>query len=93
MKKDLNHILLNPHITEKATRSSEASVYVFEVSRSATKPLITKAFEEKYKVSPLKVSTVTIAAKNIFVRGKKGKKSGYRKAYIYLKKGQTIEVI
>ncbi len=93
MKKDLNHILIKPHVTEKATVSSESSVYVYEIDPKATKGEVTKAFAEKYKVSPVKVTTVTIPAKNVFVRGKRGKKSGYKKAYIYLKKGEKIENI
>ena len=93
MKKDLNAVLIRPHITEKASLKSESSVYVFEIAPRATKPQVVKAFEEKYKISPVKVSTVTIPAKNVFVRGKKGKKSGYKKAYIYLKKGEKIEII
>jgi len=91
MKKDLNSILIRPHITEKATITSESAVYVFEVDPKATKLLVFKAFQEKYKINPIKVSTVTIPAKNVFVRGKAGKKSGYKKAYIYLKKGTKIE--
>jgi len=91
--KNTSNILVRPHITEKATVSSEKSVYVFEVLSSANKKDVSKAFKEKYKVTPVKISTVTIPAKNVFVRGKKGKKSGYKKAYIYLKKGEKIEVI
>jgi large subunit ribosomal protein L23 len=91
MKKDLSPILLNPHVTEKATIKAESSVYVFEIDPSSTKREVEKAFIEKYKISPLKVSTVTIPAKRVFVRGKSGKKSGYKKAYIYLKKGEKIE--
>ena len=91
MKKDLNHILIKPHVTEKATMSAESSVYVFKVDASATKNHLNKAFIEKYKITPVKISTVTIPAKNVFVRGKRGKKSGYKKAYIYLKKGEKIE--
>ncbi len=93
MKKDLNNILLRPHITEKATISSEKSVYVFEVGADATKKLIDKAFSDKYKIFPVKISTVTIPAKNVFVRGNRGKKSGYKKAYVYLKKGDKIETL
>lgn len=93
MKKDLNNILVNPRITEKATVSSEKSVYVFKIAPTATKTLVEKAFIEKYKVTPVKINTVTIPAKNVFVRGKKGKKAGYKKAYIYLKKGEKIEII
>jgi large subunit ribosomal protein L23 len=91
MKKDLNSVLLRPHITEKATLTAEKSVYVFEVDMKSTKNLIKKSFEEKYKISPLKISTVTIPAKNVFVRGKRGKKAGYKKAYLYLKPGTKIE--
>lgn len=93
MKKDLNNVILRPHITEKATFSSEKSVYVFEIDRGATKPQIRESFKSKYKVTPVKISTVTIPAKQVYVRGKRGHKSGYRKAYVYLKKGEKIEVM
>ena len=93
MKKDLNAVLIRPHITEKASIKAESSVYVFEIAPNATKAQVEKAFTEKYKVDPIKVSTVTIPAKNVFVRGKRGKKSGYKKAYIYLKKGEKIETL
>lgn len=93
MKKDLNSIILRPHITEKATVSSERSVYVFEVATDSTKKSISKAFTDKYKATPVKIATVTIPSKNVFVRGKRGKKSGYKKAYIYLKKGEKIETL
>jgi large subunit ribosomal protein L23 len=91
MKGDLNSFLIKPRITEKATVKSESSVYVFEIATTATKAQVERAFVEKYKIKPVKVNTVTIPAKNVFVRGKRGKKSGYKKAYIYLKKGDKIE--
>ena len=91
--KNLANILINPRITEKATMSSERSVYVFKIDPRTSKALVEKAFIEKYKVTPLKINTVTIPAKSVFVRGKKGKKSGYKKAYVYLKKGDKIEII
>ncbi len=88
---DLTHILIKPHITEKASSLSEKSTYVFVVDPKATKALVSKAFAEKYKITPVRVSTVTIPAKNVFVRGKRGKKSGYKKAYVTLKEGTKIE--
>jgi len=91
MKKDLNNILIRPHVTEKASFSAESSVYVFVIDPKATKKDVNQAFVEKYKITPLKITTVTIPAKGVFVRGKRGKKSGYKKAYIYLKKGTKIE--
>jgi len=80
-------------ITEKATMKAEQSVYAFEVSKSASKPSIAQAVKEIYKVTPIKVATVTIPQKNVFVRGKRGKKAGYKKAYVYLKKGEKIELV
>ena len=61
-KKDLNGVLIRPHITEKATIKSESSVYVFEIDPKATKVLVNKAFIEKYKLYPLRINTVTIMA-------------------------------
>ena len=91
MKKDLASVLIRPHITEKATMLAESSVYVFQVDPKSTKSIVEKAFVEKYKINPVKITTVTIPAKSVVVRGKRGKKSGYKKSYIYLKKGTKIE--
>ena len=79
-------------ITEKATMQSEKSVYVFEVQKLANKHSIAKAVKEIYKVNPVKVTTVTIPQKQVVVRGKRGKKAGYKKAYVFLKKGEKIEI-
>jgi large subunit ribosomal protein L23 len=89
--KNLAHILIKPHITEKASMKSESSVYTFVVDPSATKGEVVRAFKEKYKINPIKVNTVTTPAKNVFVRGRSGKKSGHKVAYVYLKKGEKIE--
>jgi large subunit ribosomal protein L23 len=91
MKKDLNAVLIRPHVTEKASMRAESSVYVFKIDPRTTKGAVEKAFIEKYKISPLRINVVTIPAKNVFVRGKRGKKPGYKKAYIYLKAGSKIE--
>ena len=93
MKTNIASVLIRPRITEKATLVSESSVYVFEVSPKSGKAEIEKAFTEKYKAVPVKVTTVTVPAKKVIVRGKKGVKAGFKKAYIYLKKGEKIEII
>lgn len=85
-------VLLGPRITEKATHVSEhASVYTFNVSQDANKSMVSEAVTRLYKVNPRKVRIVTIPSKRVFVRGKRGVKTGGRKAYVYLKKGETIE--
>lgn len=88
------NVLLRPRITEKAAVGADKSnVYVFEVAENATKKSISASVRDAYKVTPEKVNVVTIPSKQVFVRGKKGVKSGGKKAYVYLKKGDKIELI
>ena len=93
MKTDLSTILIKPHVTEKATVNSESSVYVFQIPKFATKTQVSAAISEIYKVKPIKIATVTTPQKKVFVKGKVGFKKGMKKAYVYLKKGQTIDII
>ena len=80
-------------VTEKATALSERGVYAFEVARNATERAIEIAIRSLYKVSPVKVAFVPIRSKEIIVKGKKGRTKGGKKAYVYLKKGEKIEVM
>ncbi len=93
LQKDfLKGVLVKPRITEKATVLAEKSgVYVFEVAKDSTKPLISKAITTLYGVVPVKVSIVSVPARSIVVRGKLGTQSGFKKAYVYLKKGDKIQ--
>ncbi|MDP2642150.1 MAG: 50S ribosomal protein L23 [bacterium] len=89
-----NSVLLRPRITEKAALGADKSgVYVFEVSKSATKKSIAASVHEAYGVTPEKVRVAAIPLKRVVVRGKRGVKSGGKKAYVYLKKGDKIEII
>lgn len=89
-------ILTAPRITEKATDLVAKNVYTFDVASSATKSEIIKAVKAAYKVTPLSVRTITIPTKVTMPRGRRGKpgtKAGGKKAYVYLKKGDKIEVL
>jgi large subunit ribosomal protein L23 len=86
-------IIKKPRITEKSGILSQGGVYTFEVSEMATKPEIAKVIKKLYKVTPVKVAITNLPAKNVFVRGKKGRVSGIRKAVITLKKGDKIDFI
>lgn len=89
-----SNVLLGPRITEKAAISADrAGVYVFEVTSQATKKSIAASVKAAYKVTPVKVNIAKIAPKAVFVRGKKGVKKGGKKAYVYLKKGDKIELL
>jgi large subunit ribosomal protein L23 len=81
-----------PRITEKATFSAEKGAYIFEIAQDATKIMVAKAIEALYKVTPAKVNVVRTPAKKVFVRGKVGKTSAIKKAIVFLKKGDKIDL-
>jgi large subunit ribosomal protein L23 len=94
----LHHdIIIRPRITEKSGIMSEpqddrAAVYTFEVRKNANKPMIAQAIKALYKVTPMKVRIVNLPAKRVLVRGKRGTSNGVKKAMIYLKKGEKINL-
>jgi len=81
-----------PRITEKASMLAESNVYAFDVAANATSAEVRKAVLHIYKVSPVKVNMVKVLKKSVFIRGRKGWKPGGKKAYVYLKKGDKIEM-
>lgn len=86
--------LKRPRLTEKAGISAEKmNVYTFEVRQDATKTGVKKAITEMYKVNPVKVNIVNLPAKKVFARGRRGVKSGLKKALVYLKAGDKIEFV
>lgn len=90
---NLRQVILRPRVTEKATLQNILNVYVFEVEKNATKKTVASAIKSLYKVTPRKVSIVPVRRKATFVRGKKGHSAGGRKAYVYLRKEDKIEIV
>ena len=84
--------IVSPNVTEKSTSLSEFNKVVFKVSKNANKKSIKKSIEKIFKVNVVKVNTVNIREKVKMVRNKKAHKSGYKKAIITLKKGQSIDL-
>lgn len=93
LQPNLSEVILRPRITEKATDSQEKNSYVFEVFDKANKKSIAKTIERIYKVRPIKINIAKNPSKNVFIRGKKGVKRGVKKAYVYLKAGDRIEIV
>ena len=93
-KGTLSHVLTHARITEKASWVAANGVYVFDISERATKRDIISAVKELYNVSPRKVAVVTVKSKTRrnARTGKLGTKKGGRKAYVYLKSGDTIAI-
>lgn len=92
-KTDLGVYITRPRVTEKATDVAEANVYTFDISPKATKLEIAREIRSLYKVMPLKINVATVKNKKVMWRGKPGVKSGGRKAYVYLKKGDKIDLV
>jgi large subunit ribosomal protein L23 len=94
VKNSTAHVLHSPRITEKASRAMEDSVYVFDVTKNANKREIIAAVKAVYKVKPRKVAIVNTKPKMTrnMRTGKKGMKGGFKKAYVYLRKGETITI-
>ncbi len=86
--------LSNPRITEKASVQQAAGVYVFDVAVDATKRDVISAVKKTYGVTPRMVRTVTIRPTTVrhARTGKYGTTAGGKKAYVYLKKGETINL-
>ncbi len=87
-------VVIRPHITEKAGIAAESKgVYTFRVSADATKTTVAKAIEAIYNVSPVKVNIINRSSRDVVVRGRQGKVSGFKKAMVFLKKGDKIEFV
>ncbi|WP_440695546.1 50S ribosomal protein L23 [Candidatus Pelagibacter sp. HIMB109] len=85
-------IILSPVITEKSTNLNALNKLTFKVAKDANKSSIKKSIEKLYKVEVIKVNTILSKPRVKMVRGKVGSKTGYKKAIITLKEGQTIDM-
>ncbi len=90
----LKDVLIRPRITEKAANMGSESVYVFDVQTRATKKEVATAVHTLYKVTPIKINIVTIPAKRVSMRRRRGfgKTAAGKKAYVFLKKGEQIQI-
>jgi len=85
-------LLRYPVVTEKSSVSESGNLYVFIVMMSANKKDIVRAVEMVYGVSVLSVNTLILKGKTKNFRGKKGRRSNKKKAYVRLKEGYTIDL-
>ena len=84
--------ILFPMITEKSTNMSEQNKIVFKVPFSANKKNLKTNIEKIFKVNVTKINIINKQNRTKLTRGKKVKVSGYKKAIITLKKGQSIDL-
>ena len=84
--------ILSPLVTEKTTNLSEQNKVVFKVPASANKKNLKTNIEKIFKVNVTKINIINKQNRTKFTRGRKVKVSGYKKAIITLKKGQSIDL-
>ena len=76
-------ITIQPIVTEKATKlTDKLNRYTFRVSEDANKYQIKSLVEQLYGVKVVNVNTCIV----------RGKTTGYKKAFITIGEGQTIDL-
>ena len=84
--------ILSPVVTEKSTNLSELNKIVFKVPNGANKKNLKKNIEKIFKVNVTKINIINKQNRTKVTRGRKVIVSGYKKAIITLKKGQSIDL-
>jgi large subunit ribosomal protein L23 len=92
---DVASALIKPRITEKAALLLEKNVYTFEIKKGASKFDVRDAIKSLYKVTPTQIRIVNQAPRRFMskMRGREMHVEGKRKAYVYLKKGDRIDLV
>ena len=84
--------IISPNVTEKSTALSEFNKVVFKVHKGASKNSIKRSIEKIFKVNVIKINTINLKGKSKMVKNRMTYKSGYKKAIVTLKKGQSIDL-
>ena len=92
-----SEVLIKPIVTEKSNKlSDQRRTYAFRVNRKANKLEIKKAIEEFYGVTVVDVNTVVVPgkAKSKFTKAGfiSGRKPAFKKAYVSVAEGETIDL-
>lgn len=83
--------LIQPRISEKAGALGRLNKYVFVVKSKTNKVEVKKAVESKYQVKVVRVNIVNTKGKIKRLGQIAGKTSGFKKAIVTLKKGESIK--
>lgn len=86
-------VLKAPLVSEKTARIQEMNQYVFEVASTATKADVKSAVESLFNVTVEAVNVMNVKGKNKTFRNRAGRRGDWRKAYVRLAEGQTIDVM
>jgi large subunit ribosomal protein L23 len=94
VKKTSYDIIRRPRITEKtALLGSIENSIVFDVHPKANKTEIKQAVEKIFEVKVKAVRTLNYLGKKRRVGAKIGRRGAWKKAYVSLKEGNSIDII
>lgn len=87
-------VLRRPHVSEKtALLQADSNQYVFEVRADADKSDVKRAVEGLFEVDVERVRVLNVKGKQKSFRLVPGRQKGWKKAYVRIKSGQTIEEV
>ena len=84
--------ILSALVTEKSTNLSDQNKIVFRVPSRANKKNLKTNIEKIFKVNVIKINMINKKNRIKLTRGRKVKVSGFKKAIVTLKKGQSIDL-
>ena len=85
-------VLVGPHISEKSTVLSEGqNQFVLKVRTDANKTEIRKAVELMFEVKVESVQVLNVQGKKKRFKATLGKRADWKKAYVRLAEGNTID--
>jgi large subunit ribosomal protein L23 len=91
---NMYEVIRAPRVSEKTARLQEISnQYVFEVAKTATKADIKVAVEKIFDVQVKAVNVVNVKGKTKTFKFRQGRRGDWRKAYVTLAEGQSIDVM
>jgi large subunit ribosomal protein L23 len=85
-------VLIKPVISEKSYEQITQNRYTFKVHQDAHKTQIRQAVEELFDVKVVSVNVVKVQPKPKRRGLTRGTRSGWKKAIVELKAGDTIEI-
>ena len=84
-------VIRGPHLSEKAHFAAENNQVVLKVRTDATKKEIKQAVELLFEVSVDAVQVVNVKGKTKRFQMSKGRRSDWKKAYVKLAEGSSVE--
>jgi large subunit ribosomal protein L23 len=89
---NIYEVIKKPLVTEKTTIEKDTrNIIAFVVHRDANKIEIKESVEKLFKVEVTGVKTATVAGKVKRVGKQSGKRASWKKAYVTLKEGSSVD--